>query len=234
MFPTGHSYLPAPATYVDSALVVSHPSTSSLSSQIYDEQGVYHSASVCTRECQPNSSNAHLPSPFLHPDSGHLLPDAGYLSTAAVNSRLPCIPSFPRFSPSGMIVVIDYTPSEGEANIPITVNLELRTGPQVPHYALGHDLSSTSEHPEMKLRLVLGRTAVKTTVKRLVMPPRLDSEAPDACHTVRLRLHAFAPPHSEVRLPEQLCVPMTIQAMDSTTNEIEAFTFGTFTYWEPS
>lgn len=138
-------------------------------------------------------------------------------------------PHSPLISSSGMIVVLDYTPSEGEANIPITVNVELRPGAADNETTLGYNMSLTS----MKLRLVFGRTAVKTTVNRAVSTLGYDGEVYDQTSVTRLRLHANAPAHAEVRFPSQFCVPLSIQAMDEATKVIETFTFGSFTYWTP-
>ncbi|KAL5523995.1 hypothetical protein ACEPAG_8168 [Sanghuangporus baumii] len=130
----------------------------------------------------------------------------------------------------GMIVVLDFTPSEGEADTPVTVNLELRSN-AADDKDFGQDMSLTS----LKLRLVFGRTAVKTTVRRL--PPLLLTDVkddPEQKPSLHLQLRASAPLHSDVRFPERFCVPLTIQAMDGSTKVVESFTFGSFTYWAPT
>ncbi|THH08142.1 hypothetical protein EW145_g2901 [Phellinidium pouzarii] len=133
-------------------------------------------------------------------------------------------------SESGMIVVVGYTPSEGEANIPITVDVDLRPR-ESDEDTFGHGMSPVS----LKLRLVLGRTALKTDVKRLQSMHRLNgAKVTEQDDVIRLRLYAYTPLHSETRFPEQFCVPVTIQAMDSETNVLESFTFGSFTYWAPN
>ncbi|KAH8119457.1 hypothetical protein DFH11DRAFT_1565113 [Phellopilus nigrolimitatus] len=169
------------------------------------------------------------PSMGLYPQSALLYSTYPPASSPATSPY--CLPCAPLVSHSGMIAIVDYTPSEGEANIPITVNVELRSGQADEEDTFGHDMSLTS----MKLRLVLGRTAVKTTVKRLPPMIRINGEEePEQENLLRLRLYAFAPTHSESRFPEQFCVPMTIQAMDAETEVVESFTFGSFTYWTPS
>ncbi|KAL5507066.1 hypothetical protein ACEPAH_6522 [Sanghuangporus vaninii] len=141
-----------------------------------------------------------------------------------------CRSSSPLVSARGMIVVLDFTPSEGEADTPVTVNLELRSN-AADDKDFSQDMSLTS----LKLRLVFGRTAVKTTVRRL--PPLLLTDmkdGPEQKSSLHLQLRASAPLHSDVRFPEQFCVPLTIQAMDGSTKVVESFTFGSFTYWAPT
>ena len=147
--------------------------------------------------------------------------------TAATPVRRP---ASPLVSPRGMIVVLSHTPSEGEANIPVTVTVELRLDAAGEDSAFANRMSLNS----MKLRLVFGRTAVRTLVNRLPSPSQPDSNGEtEQKNVLRLRLHANAPPHSEVRFPE-FRVPLTVQAMDDSTEILDSFTFGYFTYWTPS
>lgn len=183
----------------------------------------YHSGSDLNRTSQPCSPSVRE---FRRPISQvNSSSSPGSASTTLLGRS-----TSPLVSARGMIVVLDFTPSEGEADTPVTVNLQLRSNPGDDKEDLGQKMSLTS----LKLRLVFGRTAVKTTVRRL--PPSLLAmkDHRDQKSPLHLQLRASAPSYSEARFPEQFCVPLTIQAMDGSTKVVESFTFGSFSYWAPS
>lgn len=170
----------------------------------------------------PGSNEADL----LHTPS--TMP-AQYSSTSPYSPTIrdfPQCPTFsvPRVSESGMIVVRGYTPSEGEPNIPITVEVELHPDDN-DEGSFGRRMPTDN----LKLRLVLGCTAVKTTILRS-LPKSKEDETEIDRGILRLRLHGSAPLYSETRC-DKADVPLTIQAMNGITDVVESFTFGTFTYW---
>lgn len=181
----------------------------------------YHSSIDSKGTSQPDSS---------FPESRSLALSTSQLPPSPDPATPACPPASPSISPRGMIVVLDHTPSEGEANIPITVTLELRLDAWGDDGSFASNMSLNS----MKLRLVFGRTAVRTLVSRLSPTSQPDGSGETGPRdAMQLRLHANAPSHSEVRFPAYR-VPLTIQAMDETTKVLESFTFGSFTYWTPS
>ncbi|KAI5118068.1 hypothetical protein M0805_006331 [Coniferiporia weirii] len=198
---------------------------------MYNAKGEYNLPNVYGYYASLNSNE--VSQPYSPTSNGAYPPVHPYSTPPPVHSPVVAphfLAHLPLVSESGMITVIGYTPSEGEANIPITVDIELRSG-EKGEETFGYNMSLVS----MKLRLVLGRTALKTTVKRILPMRTFGSEEKlEQGDVMRLRLYAFAPLHSEVRFPGQFCVPITIQAMDSATEVIESFTFGSFTYWTPN
>ena len=225
---TGYLYRrqPYPLSYDDFRRVYNQPTMSSEryggGRPMYSPTDVYgHAQSGYSSSLSSNEADQlHTPSTM----STCYSPTSPY--TPATPDFPPC-PRFsvPRVSQSGMIVVRGYTPSEGEANIPITVEVELipdddETG------SFGHRMLTDN----LKLRLVLGCTAVKTTILRTLPGPGEDETTESGKQILRLRLHGSAPLLSETRC-EKAEVPLTIQAMDGITDVVESFTFGTFTYW---
>lgn len=166
------------------------------------------------------------------------MPAAGRLSTSPTSEKkmrhrkqklpqLVSYPGLPTESTSGMISVTDYTPTEGEGHIPIIVHVELRGNEDGDKFGYKASLNG------MKLRLIFGRTAVRTIVNRLVPTgPDAESKLEDD-DVLRLRLYATTPDHLECH-HNDLKVPLSVQAMDAETEHVETLVFGSFLYWSPS
>ena len=134
-------------------------------------------------------------------------------------------------SQNAMLVVLNYSPTEGEAGVPIAVDIDLCTTMQ----------SGDGKMPPMKLRLVIGRTALPTIVRDLSPPANIEGnndgpEQPHGRSVFRLRVTANAPDYFGARFPEQQSVPLTLQAIGpvSPNDVIDQVIFGSFTYWGPS
>lgn len=230
---TGHPYPNHPATLTPSQ---QHPPlgrsrSSSMPAHMYhskaglDYNGAYHYSDqfTSTLSSQPRGIMAppHLP------------------LNASLDSVLLAPPSAPTVSPSslsrtfvrsksGMLVVTDFAPTEGEENVPITVGVLLDAN------SLPDGMTLVRGSSEVKLRLVFGRTAVKTDVKRMLPGAEADAmSGNEGRHSLHLKLNAFIPPYADSRFPEQRGVPMSVQMMGGQDNIIESFTFGMFTYWGP-
>lgn len=228
-YPSETSFLyrrqPHPLSVEELGRVYNQPA---MSSERYGSKPLYSPTDVYSHAhggyiASPGSNEAGQ----LHPPptmSTHYSPATAYSPTSR---EFPPCPTFsvPRVSENGMIVVRGYTPSEGEPNIPITVEVELHPDDGGARSLFGHRMPKDN----LKLRLVLGCTAVKTTILRELPKPGEDETGIDRS-ILRLRLHGSAPLHSET-LCDNSDVPLTIQAMDGTTDVVESFTFGSFTYW---
>lgn len=199
---------------------------------VYDSRGGYASGAV---PCVPEHSPYHVAR--MRPPKVPLsirVPVDGM----AVDGHSPSVVSrtvaqAPIVSKSGMIVVLDYSPTEGESRVPIMVNVQLRAGPELVGEAQRHAAFDSSAEPDIKLRIVIGRTALPTTIRELPVPAPDTELYRNAPKLHRLRVCAYAPPLSDVRFPDSLCVPLTIQVMVGQTDVFESLSFGTFTYWEP-
>ncbi|KLO19556.1 hypothetical protein SCHPADRAFT_67333 [Schizopora paradoxa] len=206
----------------------SHPSSSySPSPTIYNCNGEYSSSSAY-------DSSHHQQLVARQPQSALLdavQPAAqGYL-TALAHVMLTSSFSSPIVSERGMLVVHGYSPLEGEAEALLTVNAEMRVGdgldpsdPVVPN---------TDSQPDLKLRIVLGRTALRTFVRDTVY--RLEND-PNGGETkvFKLRICAQIPTYQECQFTEQAAVPITLQTLTEGAVVYDSVTFGTFTYWQPS
>ena len=133
----------------------------------------------------------------------------------------------PLVSQKGMLVVLNHSPTEGEEGVPIAVDIDLCTTGE----------SGDGELPPMKLRLVIGRTALPTTVRDL-SPSNLEtSNGQTFSRSVfRLRVTANAPDYAGARYSEQMAVPLTLQAIGpaSPNDVLDQVIFGSFTYWGSS
>ena len=207
----------------------SHPSTSHLSpSQSPHAQDLnisvrtaVHNASTSSETRQGNASSPAADGPAASSQVYEY-----WMHDRSRNPSPFVVPqSLPVTSESGMILVTDYTPTEGEGNVPISVNVEMRGVENEKNF--GSKASLTG----MKLRLIFGRTAVKTVVNRLAYADG-DSTSGEE-DVLRLRLYANTPDHAECRF-DDLKVPLAIQAMDSQTSAVETVVFGSFHYWSPS
>ncbi|KDR75411.1 hypothetical protein GALMADRAFT_554495 [Galerina marginata CBS 339.88] len=112
--------------------------------------------------------------------------------------------SAPIVSPTGIIHVLGYTPSEGERGVPITVRIHFHP-----------DLADA-----MYVRLVVGTKAVPTKVRLL---PAVDYG--------RWQLHALAPPLD--RASTNTKVLISVQALSEDNAILDSVTFGEFSYWAP-
>ncbi|EAU91369.1 developmental regulator medusa [Coprinopsis cinerea okayama7 len=108
-------------------------------------------------------------------------------------------------SPTGIIHVLGYTPTEGERGVPITVRI---------HF-----------HPEladaMYVRLVIGHKAVATKVREL----------PGTTYG-RWQLDAIAPPFDK-DLYSSPKVLISVQALNDENAVLDSVAFGEFSYWSP-
>jgi hypothetical protein len=104
----------------------------------------------------------------------------------------------------GLILVLGYTPGEGEQGIPITANINF----------------SCQVGPAVRVRLVVGRRAIATQVREL----------PDGTYG-RWQLEGTVPPFSRQRTTSPK-VLLTAQAVDVDDVVLDSVTFGEFTYWE--
>ncbi|KAF8160993.1 hypothetical protein B0H34DRAFT_362108 [Crassisporium funariophilum] len=111
----------------------------------------------------------------------------------------------PVVSPTGIIHVLGYTPTEGERGVPITVRIHFHP-----------DLADA-----MYVRLVVGNKAVPTKVRQL---PGLTYG--------RWQLHAAAPPFDRLQFPSTK-VLISIQALNEDNAILDSVTFGEFSYWAP-
>ena len=112
--------------------------------------------------------------------------------------------SCPVVSPTGIIHVLGYTPTEGERGVPITVRIHFHP-----------DLADA-----MYVRLVVGNKAVPTRVRQL-----------HGLTYGRWQLHAAAPPFD--RLQPSTKVLISIQALNEDNAILDSVTFGQFSYWAP-
>ena len=115
------------------------------------------------------------------------------------------INSHPVTSPTGIIHVLGYTPTEGERGVPITVRI---------HF-----------HPDLAdalyVRLVVGNKAVPTRVCEL-----------HGTTYGRWQLHAAAPPFDRLQFPSTK-VLISVQALNEDDAILDSVTFGEFSYWAP-
>ena len=111
----------------------------------------------------------------------------------------------PVISPTGIIHVLGYTPTEGERGVPITVRIHFHP-----------DLADT-----MYVRLVIGNKAVPTRVCQL-----------HGTTYGRWQLHAAAPPFDRLQFPSTK-VLISIQALNEDHAVLDSVTFGEFSYWAP-
>lgn len=109
----------------------------------------------------------------------------------------------PVVSPTGIIHVLGYTPTEGERGVPITVRIHFRP-----------DLADA-----MYVRLVIGNKAVPTKVRQL-----------PAVTYGRWQLHAAAPPFDRANSPSTK-VLISVQALTEENAILDSVTFGEFSYW---
>jgi len=109
----------------------------------------------------------------------------------------------PIVSPTGIIHVLGYTPTEGERGVPITVRIHFRP-----------DLADA-----MYVRLVIGNKAVPTKVRQL-----------PAVTYGRWQLHAAAPPFDRANSPSTK-VLISVQALTEENAILDSVTFGEFSYW---
>jgi hypothetical protein len=109
----------------------------------------------------------------------------------------------PIVSPTGIIHVLGYTPTEGERGVPITVRIHFRP-----------DLADA-----MYVRLVVGNKAVPTKVRQL-----------PAVSYGRWQLHAAAPPFDRAHSPSTK-VLISVQALTEENAILDSVTFGEFSYW---
>ncbi|KIM45171.1 hypothetical protein M413DRAFT_441854 [Hebeloma cylindrosporum] len=109
----------------------------------------------------------------------------------------------PIVSPTGIIHVLGYTPTEGERGVPITVRIHFRP-----------DLADA-----MYVRLVVGNKAVPTKVRQL-----------PAVSYGRWQLHAAAPPFDRSHSPSTK-VLISVQALTEENAILDSVTFGEFSYW---
>jgi hypothetical protein len=157
----------------------------------------------------------------LWPNSSHsIMPGLNQATVYAKPDVKPII------SQKGMLVVSNYSPSEGEGGVPIAVDVQL-FWPENP---------GDGEFPPMKLRLVTGRTAIPTFVQRLNLPNSESNDGhPSKRSVTRLRATANVPDYAGTRYLEHTSVPLTLQAVSpSPPNDVlDQVIFGTFTYWGP-
>ena len=113
--------------------------------------------------------------------------------------------SQPVISPTGIIHVLGYTPTEGERGVPITVRIHFHP-----------DLADA-----MYVRLVVGNKAVPTKVRQL-----------HGLTYGRWQLHAAAPPFDRLQFPSTK-VLISIQALNEDNAILDSVTFGEFSYWAP-
>lgn len=183
----------------------------------------------------PTAEDALQDTPVDREDSNSPHPPLSRERTPASDNmpallRIPqhsAIDDKPLVSQSGMLVVLSYSPAEGEEGVPIAVDIELVTAGS----------SGNDEPPPIKLRIVIGRTALPTTVRDL-SPPHDESGngQPHGKGVYRLRVTANAPDYKGARYPEQMSVPLTLQAIGPASQDstIDQVIFGSFAYWESS
>lgn len=209
-----HSYTSSIAqpTYAESGLRSSHRPSGEF--EMSRPQPQMHGFTTTTN-ASPGLNGGSQPQ---FPTHGQQLgPELSHPMSSSISSQ-PAAPfASYRRSPSGMFLVLDVNPSEGEANTQVTVTVELH-----PSAAFNMPLNT------LQLRLVFGRSAVKTTLKRLKPNTTSNSEEDEI---LLLKLIADAPPLSEIRSGGHSGVSLTIQAMNSEKNIVESYTFGTFNYW---
>ncbi|KAF8972958.1 hypothetical protein BDZ97DRAFT_1900817 [Flammula alnicola] len=109
----------------------------------------------------------------------------------------------PIVSPTGIIHVLGYTPTEGERGVPITVRIHFHP-----------DLADA-----MFVRLVVGNKAVPTRVRQL-----------PAVTYGRWQLYAAAPPFDRAQFPSTK-VLISVQALNEDNAILDSVTFGEFSYW---
>ena len=115
------------------------------------------------------------------------------------------IGSRPVISPTGIIHVLGYTPTEGERGVPITVRIHFHP-----------DLADA-----MYVRLVVGNKAVPTRVHQL-----------HGLTYGRWQLHAAAPPFDRLQFPSTKVI-ISIQALNEDNAILDSVAFGEFSYWAP-
>lgn len=113
--------------------------------------------------------------------------------------------AIPVISPTGIIHVLGYSPTEGERGVPITVRIHFHP-----------DLADA-----MYVRLVVGNKAVPTKVRQL-----------HGLTYGRWQLHAAAPPFDRLQFPSPK-VLISIQALNEDNAILDSVTFGEFSYWAP-
>lgn len=118
---------------------------------------------------------------------------------------MPPSDNAPIVSPTGIIHVLGYTPTEGERGVPITVRIHFHP-----------DLADA-----MYVRLVIGSKAVPTKVRLL----------PQVSYG-RWQLHASAPPLDPAQHTNSK-VLISVQALNEENTILDSVTFGEFTYWTP-
>ncbi|PFH51989.1 hypothetical protein AMATHDRAFT_2478 [Amanita thiersii Skay4041] len=108
-------------------------------------------------------------------------------------------------SPTGIIHVLGYTPTEGERGVPITVRIHFRPDLAEPIY----------------VRLLVGHKPVATKVREL-----------SGAVYGRWQLDAAAPPYEDDKSSTK--VLLSVQALNDENNVVDTVTFGEFSYWAPS
>ena len=187
---------------------------------IHPEAYIIPDRSDATHSQPRNAMPPHLPA-SASLDSVLLPPsDAATISPSSLTRT-------PARSKSGMLVVTDFAPSEGEENVPFAVGVLLDAN------ALPDGVTLMRNNTEIRLRLVFGRTAVKTNVQRMLSVEADMMTQIEGREFIHLKLKAFIPPYIESRFPEQRGVPMSVQVMEGQARVLESFTFGMFTYWGP-
>ena len=103
-----------------------------------------------------------------------------------------------------LVLVLGWTPTEGEQGQRITVNIDFTR--RLDHY--------------VKLRIVVGRRAIATQVRELT----------DQSNG-RWQLEGIVPPFVKQRAVSPT-VPIAVQAVNQHDVVLQSVTFGKFTYWE--
>ncbi|KAH6914124.1 developmental regulator medusa [Coprinopsis sp. MPI-PUGE-AT-0042] len=121
----------------------------------------------------------------------------------------PIVTDTPRpnavLSPTHIIHVLGYTPTEGERGVPITVHIHLQ-----------QELVDATY-----IRLVIGQKAVATKVREL----------PGGAYG-RWQLDAIAPPFQQDRYSSSSSkVLLSVQALNQDNTILDSVTFGEFSYW---
>jgi hypothetical protein len=126
----------------------------------------------------------------------------------ACMSRIPKLhvpnpPGVVASSPTGMIQVLGYTPTEGERGVPITVHINFQQ----------------ESFEAVYIRLVVGHKAVATKVR----------EFTNAIYG-GWQLEAFAPSFEKQQFTSAK-VLVTVQALNEENSILDSVTFGEFSYW---
>lgn len=142
----------------------------------------------------------HAPRPKV----GHLNNDLNNAQDHLAPLASPS-PSDVVMSPTGIIHVLAYTPTEGERGVPITVRIHFHP-----------DLADA-----MYVRLVVGQKAVATKVREL---PGVDYG--------RWQLDASAPSFDrDQNLSTKVLI--SVQALNDDNAILDSVVFGEFSYWTP-